>query len=405
MESEIEKRVKAKERALRGEDTPRHTKMHVYYRPADRKHTYDISGDVAADLLNCSYTDCITDESDELSVTLKDERGKWADSWSPVRGDKVEVGFDTLSRGLIYTGDMIIDRLTTSGRPRVFSFSACSIPLDNTIRRTAKTRTFEKSSLKTIANQIAQDNSLKFMWDCQEDPKYDRTDQQQESDLAYLKKLCTDAGFTVKVTSTTLVIFDQTVYEKKKAIKTLTESGLTVLSWSFEAQQSERYKAVTVKWRDLKKKTRSSTSSTASKSSSSGQSRQEILDSYIKGYQPTKGSKVKKGSTATKTEYTDYTYEDPNVDDSGQVYVLKKRCTSLAEAERLARAKLRKLNLRQLTGSLTVVGDPELVAASVIELKGFGSFDGNFIIEKATHSMDGGGYKTSIDVRRVNCDY
>ena len=68
----------------------------------------------------------------------------------------------------------------------------------------------------------------------------------------------------------------------------------------------------------------------------------------------------------------------------------------------MAKATLRKLNLRQTSGSLSLVGDPLMIAGNVIELKGFGSFDGRFIIESANHSMTSGGYTTSIDVRRVN---
>lgn len=46
-----------------------------------------------------------------------------------------------------------------------------------------------------------------------------------------------------------------------------------------------------------------------------------------------------------------------------------------------------------------------MCAGSVIRLVNFGSFDGNFIIEKATHTMNNSGYVTSIDVRRVNNNY
>lgn len=65
---------------------------------------------------------------------------------------------------------MIIDRLSVSGRPRIFSFSAVSIPLNGTVRRTVKTRKYENTNLKEIANQIATDNELEFMWDCDSNP-------------------------------------------------------------------------------------------------------------------------------------------------------------------------------------------------------------------------------------------
>lgn len=379
-------------------NTPLKTTLKVIYITKDKET--DISQDVSADLLSVSYTDGITDEADKVSITLKDETGKWAGFWTPTRGDKVVITISTPDRGEISTQEMIIDELSTSGRPRVFNFSAVSIPLDGTVRRTNKTRTFEKTTLKVIANKIAQDNNLQLMWDCQEAVNYDRIDQQQESDLAFLKKLANEAGLTVKVTASTLIIFDQSMYEKNNAVASIVESVSPILSWSFSAQQSQRYKGVTIKWRNPEKKTIKANAATKPVDD-----KQAILDSYINGYQPAKGAKVKRGNTSTAPEYINYTYEDPSVDDSGQVYILKKRCTNLADAERLAKAKLRKLNLRQLTGNLTLIGDPILCAGSVFTLSGFGSFDGNFIIETATHTVDSSGYKTSITVRRVNDNY
>ena len=84
---------------------------------------------------------------------------------------------------------------------------------------------------------------------------------------------------------------------------------------------------------------------------------------------------------------------------------MKKRAASSDEAKRIARATLRKINLRKMTGNLTLVGDPTLVAGVVIALEGFGSFDGAFIIERATHSVGTSGYTTSVSVRRVNTKY
>ncbi len=378
--------------------TPLKTLLSIQYMTAGNET--DISTEVSADLLQCEYTDHIDDEADEVNITLKDEVGKWAGTWTPTRGDKVKVTFLTEARGALETKNMIIDRLSVSGRPRVFSFSAVSIPLNGTVRRTVKTRKYENTTLKEIANQIASDNELEFMWDCESDPHYDKVDQERVSDLDFLKKLCEESGFTVKVSAETLIVFDQTKYEKQEPIKLIIENASHILSWSFEAQQSERYKSCTVRWRNVSKK-----SASGNKSSKSVDDRQAILDSYINGSTPNKGAKPKKGSTATKAEYIDYTYDDPDVDDSGQVYVLKRRCTSLADAERLAKAKLRQLNARQLTGSLSMIGDPLMCAGSVIKLTGFGSFDGNFIIEKATHTMSSSGYVTSIDVRRVNNEY
>ena len=125
--------------------TPLKTNLYVQYITSDKET--DISVEVSEDLLQCEYTDHIDDESDEVSITLKDEKGKWAESWTPTRGDKVKVTFVTEARGVLETQNMIIDKLSVSGRPRVFSFSAVSIPLDGTVRRTIKTRKYEKTTL------------------------------------------------------------------------------------------------------------------------------------------------------------------------------------------------------------------------------------------------------------------
>ena len=85
---------------------------------------------------------------------------------------------------------------------------------------------------------------------------------------------------------------------------------------------------------------------------------------------------------------------------------MKKRAKSLDEAKRLAKAKLRKLNARNVTGNMSVIGDVSLVAGVVVECNGFGSFDGNFIVETASHSVSkDNGYVTSIALRRVNNKY
>lgn len=356
----------------------------------------DISREVSADLLSFSYTDKIDDESDEVSLTLKDPDGKWAGLWSPTRGDKVEAIVFTEDRGSFNTGSMTVDNLSTSGSPRVFQVRAVSIPLQNTIRRTAKTRNFENATLKDIAQTIAKESELELLFDSEENPTYDRIDQRQESDLSFLKRLCDDAGLSVKVSYEKLILFDQASYEKKEPIKALTLNQSPILSWSFNSQQSQRYRACTVKWRNVQVKTK-----TVPPSSGGVQ----IDDDKVKEWWDEYTGQSKKGGQQKVTEYIDYTYEDETVDESGQVFVIKKRCSSQAEAERIAKAKLRQLNLRQTTGNLTVVGDPLLVAGGVISLVGFGSFDGKFFIEQADHSIGSSGYTTSVQVRRVNENY
>lgn len=123
--------------------------------------------------------------------------------------------------------------------------------------------------------------------------------------------------------------------------------------------------------------------------------------------QKTKTAKPKSGKQQAKENpaVLSYTYADPEAPGDAQEFELKKRVKSQAEAERLAKAKLRELNAKIMTGQVTLVGDPSIAAGVVIAVKGFGSFDGNFIVEEARHSVSSSGYTTELRLRRVNTEY
>lgn len=361
----------------------------------------DVTQDILPDLLSFSYEDKETGEADELRLTLKDETGKWADSWKPEGGEIVDAylaaGDVTNGSGdELFCGRFYADSLRVSGSPRTFEMSAVSTPLKHPIRRRLVTRAWESYALSRIAREIADGNGLELFYDVADDPQYDRRDQKAESNLKFLNRLCEDEGFSIKVTADRIVIFDQASYEKKTPIKTLTLGESDILSWNFESQQSETYKTCTVAWRDPKLKSKDSAGGyDFSQETQPGTTPEEDYEALLKpDYRAQKNPAV---------HY--FSYTDPNVGEEGQEYKLKKRVTSKAEAERLAKATLRKLNLRSVTGSMTVVGDPSLLAGCVVEVRNVGSFDGNFIITQASHNVSSGGYTTTISLRRVNANY
>lgn len=372
---------------------PIRTKLRLLFTAAGQ----DVSQSVLPDLLSFSFSDKETGEADELRLTLKDETGKWAATWKPDGGEVVDAYLATGSGAdELHCGRFYVDSMSVSGAPRTFEMQAVSTPLNQPIRRKAITKAWESRTLRGIAEEIASGNGLQLFFDVEEDPQYDRRDQKEESNLAFLQRLCEDEGFSIKVTDQKIVIFDQRSYETKDLIKTITLGVSDVLSWSFSSQQSETYKTCVVAWRDMKKKSKDSAggydfSKTPEKP---GTVDEELEKLRTPDYRAQKNPAV---------NYCSYT--DPTVGASGQEYRVRKRVTSKAEAERLAKATLRKVNLRRVTGSLTVIGDPSLLAGCVIACEGFGSFDGNFIIESSSHDVGGGGYTTSLQLRRVNGGY
>lgn len=373
--------------------------IQTYLRLLFTEASTSVTQDILPDLLSFSYDDKETNEADEISLTLKDPTGKWASKWKPDGGEIVRAYIATGTvdgkKGReLFCGKFFVDSLRTSGSPRVFEMRAVSIPLNTPIRRKMVTKAWEKKTLKGIAQEIATAAKVKLLFDSQDNPSYDRQDQKAESNLKFLSRLCEDAGLSIKVTDSQIVIFDQAFYEKKKPVKTLKLGVSDILSWDFESQQSETYKTCTVSWRDPKKK---------QKGSSGGYNMD--LEKGDGGDDPEYDMDLQKVKKKVNVAVNTYTYTDPDVEDNGQEYQVKKRAASLDEAKRIAKATLRKLNLRSVTGSLSLVGDTSLVAGVVVELKGFGSFDGRFYIESASHSVSTSGYVTSISVRRVNSNY
>lgn len=342
----------------------------------------DISEDLLPDLLSFSYDDKETHEADEIQITLKDEHGKWAGMWKPDGGESVRAWIiEGRTDGIgpeIYCGRFYVDSLSVSGAPRTMDISAISIPMNKPIRKKLKSKTWAKQSIEDIARAIANDNGVELQYLAQA-VKLDKQKQDRKSDLQFLQTICNDAGLSLKVTDSTIVIFDQQTYEREKPARVYTLGENDILSWSFESSMTETYKTCKVSYRDPKKK------------------KKKKAGKYdFVGAQ---------GSGGENPGVSTYIYQDPNVSEDGQEYELKARAPSIEDAKRLARAKLRELNRRSVTGSISIIGDVGVVAGIVIEIRGFGAFDGNFIVERASHKVDGGGYVTSMELRRVLKDY
>lgn len=86
---------------------------------------------------------------------------------------------------------------------------------------------------------------------------------------------------------------------------------------------------------------------------------------------------------------------------SGPSEVVVGQPVTLASAPRTIVSELiPKLNQR-LTGSGSCVGDPRIVAGSVVRLEGLGvQFGGLYRVTSATHTLDSSGYRTSFEARK-----
>lgn len=257
---------------------------------------------------------------------------------------------------LLECGQFELDGVTASGPPAKITIKGTALPYSSTIRQIAKSKSWENYTLKGILTEIASKNGMTFLFSGGSNPFYNRVEQYKQSDIQFLKKLCNDAGCSLKVSNNILIIFDQATYEKKKAIFTIDKKEYKDQRYSLKTEKNNTYTSCEVRW------------TTASGKRISG-------TAYIEDYK-----------------------EDS---EKNQCLRITQKVSSVAEAKNLAEKLLRLHNKFELTASFTLPGDPKLLAGCTVTLKNWGAFDGKYIIKKAKHQLNKSGYNTQIDLRKV----
>lgn len=318
----------------------------------------DIIANLAPYLLSFSYTDYANGKADDLQINLEDRESLWKSGWMPDKGAVLQAALHVRNwtvdneYKVLPLGVFEIDEIECSGPPEVVSVKALSLPESASLRGEAKTRAWEKTRLSVIANDIAQKAGLKLFYETDENPEYDRMEQTEQSDLSFLQKLCEDAGLSLKIANKQLVIFDDSKYEQQPPVMTITRGLSPVLSYQAVSSTANVYVAAQVAYKGAKQK-------------------KEIV----------------------------YTYRPPNAPKTGKTLVINQRVSSLDEAMRLAKQRLRQANKQETKFNLTVMGNLALVAGVTVMLKGWGNFDDKYFIETAEHS--GPNYTTRLELRRV----
>ena len=148
----------------------------------------------------------------EASTTsgLKIRAGIVRENWNGEGTDKV-----------LDCGQFELDTIDASGPPATVTIKATALPFDGQIRQTKRSQAWESYTLLGIAREMAARNGLACLFESADDPYYDRVEQVQSSDIAFLSTLCHNAGVSLKATSNILVLFDQSSYEAKSPIKTI----------------------------------------------------------------------------------------------------------------------------------------------------------------------------------------
>ena len=260
-------------------------------------------------------------------------------------------------------GQFELDDVSASGPPATITIKGTSLPYDKTIRQTKKSKSWENYTLAGITNEIATANGMTCMFLCSKDKSYTRVEQYRISDIAFLKKLCQDAGFLLKITNNIIVVFDEASYATKEPVRTIKHG---------KAGGYLKYKLSTGK--------------------------NEIYTSCRVSYTTPEGELIT--ATAYADDY-DKTKEKENADEKSQCLPVYQKVTNVSEALELAKNQLRLHNKYELTATFTFPGDPELLAGCTVMLEGWGAWDKKYVIKQAKHSVSNSGYTTQVTLRRV----
>jgi len=311
-------------------------------------------------LIEMSYTDNY-DKTDDIAITLSDREGRFLDEWFPETGDiitaRIEV-FDWNSRGDNRTIDLGSFEIDNPRFSNTLSIGGVAVPITSSVRSEKKNRAWAEINLSGIAGDIAGTAGLSLVYDTDVDPFYDQADQNDKSDLDFLEELCKSDGLCMKVTDGQLIIYEESKYEGKPTVATITKGDSNIIGVpNFNRDAKDVYKACEIQY-----------------------------------YCP-----------KTDETYVGY-FETPNAPDVGHTLKLRENYNSESDdinLDRKAKARLREENKYEWTCDMTLKGDIIYFTGTNIDIVGWGRFDGKYHIDTAVHSINNsGGYTVSLSLRR-----
>ncbi|MEH2920318.1 phage late control D family protein [Samsonia erythrinae] len=318
----------------------------------------DITNDIAPYVTSVTYTDSIKNESDAIEVRLDDTDGRWLDKWYPGTGDTLSLKLGYRGETLFNCGTFSIDEIEVSAPPSEVTIRGVATSVNRALR-TQSSRGFEGTTLAAIATRIAKKHQLILVGTIQS-IRIDRVTQYAETDVAFLKRLASEYGYAVKVVSDQLIFSHLATLRGQEPVRQVTPTDVT--RFSLRDTISHVYKNAKTKYQ--------------------------------------KGSE-KKLMVYNVDGRVENAMKSAGVATSADTLKVNARAADASGAKIKTAAALDAHNEKQQTGSMTLMGSPQLAAGNKIELVAFGQLSGHWLIDSARHVLERGrGYTTEIGLTR-----
>lgn len=310
-----------------------------------------IGADISEFVTQLSYTDHEHGQSDEVEITCEDRDHRWKQSWYPDVAARLSVTLGYADGRELRCGDFELDEIEFAGPPDTVRIKAIATVFTPSLR-TQQSFGYENTTLKSIVDAVAKRNELTVRGDIEE-IALDRITQNHERDLPFLLRLAEDYGYAFSVRGSYLDFWKIRDLESAGAVLTL-RRGAEIKSFTLSEKTEQTYPEGEVAYHDPNQKARVD-----------GQARR-----------------------SAKT---------------GDIHSLLKRAPAQGLAAKQADAHLHGKDKKQLSGTVTVVGDTRLVAGINVQLGGLHKLDGKWHVQRSSHRLSrSGGYESEAEIYRVS---
>jgi len=302
-------------------------------------------------LIILRVVESISDEAGEVEFNLYNPSAKFADLFQ--KGDEIEVRLGYEGQNITKVGTYVVDDLIWSFPPDTLTVSGLVVDVVKQQVRTIKSRVWENATLAQIVQQIAAEASLRAVTTGIEGIKFKHIEQREMNDLNFLYNLASSYDCRMQIKGGYLYFESRDQLAQRPAVATLTRDDERLSAYKFRWKAFATYKSAKIKYFDPEKK-----------------------------------------------RYFELEEVDPSTD-SEQVLVLTQEVESIEQAQRIAKAQLRRHNRREITADFTLFGDTSFEAGMNIAIKGFHPLlDGVYTVTKVVHQVSRQGFITSLGCER-----
>lgn len=306
-------------------------------------------------LESLSYTDNSSGVSDEINLVFSGRNADWLRrSFTPEKGHDLDVTIWLSNwkkqgdRLRYHCGNFTLDDLTYSGTPGRCVIRGVSVPAEESFQTSPVSKTWEKVTLKQIAQEMITKYGMRELYYHGEEPVMEKVEQSGQADSEFLRELCERQGMFLKVYKKDIIIFDKITYETKGTVADFREKDME--EWSWNTTLNGTYTGATIAYTIPEKK--------------------KTIETTI-GQGP-------------------------------RLLYINERADSEGDALRIARSKVNSANEKAATISFTAMANPDVVATCNIGIYGLGRCNGKYSVDKVKHRVTGtGGYTMSVSGYRI----